>query len=133
MAIAPLGMTKVVHGTTLPRSILVVEDEYSIRTLLQEGLSDEGFDVSTVASAEDALRLIDRRRPDVVLLDLVLPGMNGLDLAREIRTRYPVFIIAMSASTRKLQDARCSSFVDSAIPKPFEWDNLLADLHKAVA
>jgi two-component system response regulator MtrA len=113
-------------------SVLVVDDEHAIRALLGEGLREEGFAVTTARSAEDALRLVERDAPDVVLLDLVLPGMGGLDLAHEIHARWPVSIIAMSASTRLLNSARHMPFVRDAIQKPFDWGELVDDLERAV-
>ena|SRR5579862_5875602 len=114
-------------------SVLVVEDEPPIRGLLQDGLSTEGYLVRTAADAEEALGLLERRDTDIVLLDIMLPGMNGLELAQAIRSRWPAHIIAMSASARMLDRAEKEPCVDKAMAKPFDWDVLMEDLRAAVA
>lgn len=114
-------------------SILVVEDEYPIRRLLNEGLSAEGFNVITAPDAGAALRLLEETKPDIVLIDLMLPGMGGIELARKMYAQCRVTIIAMSASHSLLREARRHPFVKKTISKPFEWDSLVTDLQRSVA
>lgn len=113
--------------------ILVVEDDFPIRTLLDQGLSEEGFRVNVAGNAEEALASIEREVPDAVLLDLMLPDVSGLELAAMIHERWPVTIVAMSASNALLAKANALPFVNSIIPKPFEWDILVGDLQRCVA
>ncbi len=108
------------------RSILIVDDEQSIRKLLREGLTDEGFTVLTAGTPDAALESLERDRPDIVLLDLMLPGMEGVELAEMIKQRFSVAIIAMSASHALLARAESLPFFSGTIPKPFDWDTLLA-------
>lgn len=114
-------------------TVLVVEDEPPIRNLLQDGLSGEGYAVETASNGREALALLEHDGIDVVLLDVMLPGMSGLELARLISERCPTFIIAMSASTDMLARAAESPFVDKALAKPFEWETLINHLQMAVA
>jgi len=110
-------------------TVLVVEDEYHIRNLLEEGLRSEGFDVRTASTPSYALRAMEDECPDVVLLDLMLPEIDGIELARKISSKWPVSIIAMSASHSLLHDAQTMPFIDGSVSKPFEWDALVRGVH----
>jgi len=77
-------------------TVLVVDDEKSIRTYLEETLRDEGYRVLSAGDGAEALRLADNVAPDLVILDLLMPGMRGPDVLGEIRRRFdwiPVIII----------------------------------------
>ncbi len=110
-------------------TVLVVEDEYHIRNLLQEGLTSEGFEVRTASTPTYALRAMEDDCPDVVLLDLMLPEIDGIELARRIRSKWSVSIIAMSASHSLLNQAEALPFIDGSVPKPFEWEALVHGVH----
>ena len=69
--------------------ILVIEDEPDIRETLSYNLSQEGFKVSEFSDAETCLNKIHKKKPDLLILDLMLPGMSGLDLCKEIRADKP--------------------------------------------
>ena len=114
-------------------AVLVVEDEPPIRVLLEDGLTTEGYEVRTAADAGEAIRTLEDGAADVVLVDLMLPGTSGLQLARLIRERWPIFIIVMSASSRLLDRAREDPCVDRALAKPFDWDALMSDLREGVS
>ncbi len=77
--------------------ILLVEDDRRIRTSLRYVLEDEGNAVDEAESAEAALDLLERRAPDVVIVDLMLPGMNGFDLCRRIRATSDTSILVLTA------------------------------------
>lgn len=114
-------------------TVLVVEDEPPIRLLLQDGLSGEGYVVRAARDGAEALKILEEDGVDVILLDLMLPGMNGLQLAGEVRRRWPIAIIAMSASTQMLNEADKNPDIDKTVSKPFEWNALIDDLQRAVA
>ena len=69
--------------------ILIVDDERFNLDLLEQELTDRGFAVERAEGGADALRKIESSRPDLVLLDYMMPGMSGLDVLREIRTSEP--------------------------------------------
>ena len=77
--------------------MLVVDDEPQIRRSLQVNLERSGYAVETVESGEDALSSFRNRRPDVVILDLIMPGMGGVEVVRRIRESSTVPIIVLSA------------------------------------
>ena len=78
-------------------SVLVVEDEQSLREPLVYILQREGFDVLEAVDGPSALLQWQNNAPDLILLDLMLPGMSGVDVCREIRTRSSVPIIMVTA------------------------------------
>ncbi|MCC8247035.1 response regulator transcription factor [Saccharothrix luteola] len=80
-------------------SVLLVEDDEHIRQALGLALADEGFAVTDAVSGEQALDLLTTARPDVVLLDLVLPGVDGLQVCRTLRARGDLPIIIVTART----------------------------------
>ncbi|MEJ5376721.1 MAG: response regulator [bacterium] len=84
--------------------ILIVDDEEHIRMLYQVELEDEGYEVITAADGRDLLGLINRERPDLVVLDIKMAGYNGLDLLQEIRNRFynlPVILCSAYDSFRR--------------------------------
>src|SRR4051794_15510434 len=83
-------------GPTDTVRVLVVDDDDEIRGVLTDLLEDEGLNVSTAGEAPDALAKLESHRPDVVLLDVVMPSMNGLDLLAEIRRKGDVPVIFVS-------------------------------------
>lgn len=109
-------------------TILVVEDDPVIRSLLAEYLTDLGYRVSTAEDGEVALRRAARERPCLVLADVMLPKLGGLELVRRLRAdrrTQRTTIIAMSAVTNGTIRAECRQVgCDDFIPKPFDLDTL---------
>jgi CheY-like chemotaxis protein len=86
------------------KSILVVDDEAPIRRLYKEELEEEGYEVELAASGEEALEKLDNARPDLVTLDLKMPGMDGLEVLQKIRerdTKLPVIICTAYGEYRR--------------------------------
>lgn len=82
----------------MKKKILVVDDEKNIRLLLKEELSDEGYEVATAENGEETLRMIQEDKPDLVTLDIKMPGENGLIVLRKIREiEYDLPVIICSA------------------------------------
>ena len=77
--------------------ILLVEDDPRIRQVLELALRDHGYDVRSASTGEQALEEVDLQRPDVLLLDLMLPGIDGLEVCRRLRTHGDLPIIAVTA------------------------------------
>ena len=105
--------------------MLIVDDEPSVRDFLAFVLSDEGFRVVTASDAHDALALVQRDPPDLVLTDLMMPGMDGYELIEQLRRdAAPVrAIIAMSAVN--IAGERPPS-ADLFLAKPFDVEHVLA-------
>ncbi|MGZ4204713.1 MAG: response regulator transcription factor [Actinomycetota bacterium] len=113
--------------------VLVVEDESTIARPLRRALEREGYSVSLCETGHNALRLARTWSPDVILLDLLLPDMDGRDVAREIRTRSPVPIIMVTARGEEADRvAGLEIGADDYVVKPFSVPELIARM-RAVA
>ncbi|MBH9665231.1 response regulator transcription factor, partial [Burkholderia multivorans] len=110
------------------KKILLVEDDEDIAALLRLNLLDEGYQIVHVADGAQALRLLEKELWDAVILDLMLPGVDGLEICRRIRqqTRYlPVIIISARASeTQRVQGLEMGA--DDYLAKPFSILELTA-------
>ena len=113
--------------------ILVVDDEPQILRSLRTSLTAGGYEVQTAASGEESLRLLEARLPDLVLLDLMLPGISGLDVCRAIRARSSVPIIVLSARGEERDKVAALDLgADDYLTKPFGIDELLARIRAAL-
>ena len=111
----------------MPQHILVVDDDALLRRSLSLQLEQAGYHTSTAASAEDALALLQRQRPDLILLDVGLPGMDGLEALRRIHQDMDVPIIFVTARRREFDEILGLELgADGYITKPFNPDVLLA-------
>jgi two-component system response regulator RegX3 len=110
-----------------PQTILVVDDEQSYRDALSVALQSEGFYVETAADGVEALERFEASRPALVLLDVMLPQMSGIDVCRELRSRSQVPIIMVTARTAEI-DAVVGLEVgaDDYVTKPFRLRELVA-------
>ena len=93
-----------------PPHILLVDDEPAIRLTLSALLKRTGYSVVAAATGEEALALLDVRAYDLVLLDLIMPGIGGLDLARETQRRLPDTAILVLTGSDALEDVSRSGF-----------------------
>jgi two-component system KDP operon response regulator KdpE len=113
--------------------ILVVEDEPRLRRTLNANLRSAGFEVDLAEDGEQGLALLRARRPDVVLLDLMLPGLDGLEFLREIRPANSVPVIVLSARDEERQKVAALDLgADDYLTKPFGVDELLARIRVAL-
>jgi DNA-binding response OmpR family regulator len=112
--------------------ILIVDDDALLRRSLALELEQAGYRTSTAACAEDALAMVQRGRPDLILLDVGLPGMDGLDALRRLRKDGDIPVIFVTARRRELDHVLGLELgADDYITKPFSTDILLARI-KAV-
>lgn len=110
--------------------ILVVDDDALMRRSVTASLEQAGFVAQSAPNAEDALLLLQTKRPNLVLLDIGLPGMDGLDALRQIRTQSPTTpVIFVTARRRELDEVVGLELgADDYITKPFDMDVLLAHI-----
>ena len=107
--------------------LLLVEDEESFVDALRVGLAREGFDVTVAGTGPDAIAAFARSHPDVVLLDLMLPGLSGIDVCRHIRERSTVPIIMVTAKDSELDKVLGLELgADDYVTKPFGLRELVA-------
>ena len=110
--------------------ILVVDDDHGIRTLISEFLSANGFAVGSAANGQEMLASLAATMPDLIVLDLMLPGVNGLDLCRNLRRSSAVPIIMLTAKGDDIDRIiGLEVGADDYLPKPFNPRELLARIH----
>ena len=115
----------------MKRRILIVEDDPSITRMVRDNLVYEGFDVECVTRGDQALSQVRSFAPDLVVLDLMLPGLDGFEICRSVAqsaVRVPMIIVsARSQTSDKIQGLELGA--DDYITKPFMFGELLARIH----
>jgi two-component system KDP operon response regulator KdpE len=107
--------------------ILVVDDEPQILRVMRASLPPRGYEVITASSGEEALDQIQKQMPDLVILDLALPQMSGLEVCRRVRKLAAVPIIVLSAKGSESDKVAALDLgADDYVTKPFGMDELLA-------
>ena len=113
--------------------IVLIEDDPQIRRFLVAALEVHGYEPHEAATAAEGLRLVTARQPDLVILDLGLPDLSGLDLIRRLREWYTRPILVLSARTREQDKVAALDFgADDYLTKPFGIEELLARLRVAL-
>ena len=112
----------------MKKHILIVEDDAHIRLGLTESLRAEGFEVTDCSAGSEALSLVKQRKPDLLVLDIMLPGKSGYDLCREIRaTKNRVPILMLSAKGQEIDKVVGLELgADDYVTKPFSLRELIA-------
>ena len=117
----------------MPHTILVVDDEPDILELVETRLRMSGYEVLPVNSAEDALRTFFARQPDLALIDIDMPGMDGIELCsriREVSDAPVIFLTAIGAEADRVKGLQAGA--DDYIVKPFAKDELAARVAAAL-
>jgi two-component system, OmpR family, response regulator MprA len=112
----------------MPEAVLLVDDDAPIRRMLERTLSAEGYAVSAVADGGSALAQVERSVPDVIVLDVAMPGLDGLAVTRRLRAKgLPVPILLLTARDALHERvAGLDAGADDYLVKPFEVDELTA-------
>ena len=109
------------------KKILVVDDEKPISDIMKFNLTKEGYEVHVAADGEEALQKVDEVHPDLILLDLMLPKMDGLEVARQVRKNYDMPIIMVTAKDSELDKVLGLELgADDYVTKPFSNRELVA-------
>ncbi|HSU61341.1 MAG TPA: response regulator transcription factor [Bryobacteraceae bacterium] len=117
------------NGTT----ILVIDDEPQLRRAMKATLSSIGYAVVEAKTGEEALAVLDELRPDLILLDLNMPGIGGLETCRSIRERSDVPIIILSVRNNEIDKVHAlDAGADDYVTKPFGIQELLARVRAAM-
>jgi two-component system response regulator MprA len=116
------------NATDAPANILVVEDDRSISTVLRRGLTFEGYRVEVADTGVQALDIARLRMPDIVILDIMIPGVDGLEVCRRIRAAGEDVPILMLTARDEVADrvAGLDAGADDYLVKPFAFEELLA-------
>ena len=113
--------------------VLVADDEPRITKLVAIALSEEGFRVVTANGGEQALQKAEEVRPDIVLLDIVMPDLDGIEVMRQLRERRPVPVILLTAKGSTADKAKGLDLgADDYIAKPFHPDELAARVRAVI-
>lgn len=113
--------------------ILVVDDEPQIRRVLRTTLTSQGYAVNEAKSGDEALELIRTARPDLILLDVNMPGRSGLETCREIRSGSDIPIIMLTVrNTERDKVQALDAGADDYVVKPFGSDELMARIRAAL-
>ncbi|MEI8350043.1 MAG: response regulator [Candidatus Omnitrophota bacterium] len=112
----------------MARKILVIEDELSVRRLVEFIFSKNGFEVVGAGNGQEGLDLARQHNPDLIILDLRLPIMDGVAVGKELKgdeklRKIPVILV--TASTDNIEEKVRESLVDSYFLKPFDYQELL--------
>ncbi len=121
----------------MPQRVLVVDDEEHILTVTAFRLEKQGYEVLTASDGMVALAMIQEQKPDLVLLDLRLPGMNGAEVCKRVKEdealkHIPIILFSASESYR-IAEMRSEVSADDFIVKPFSRDELLGKVQKLLA
>ena len=111
--------------------ILVVDDERDIRNLLKQVLEHTGYEVETATNGREALEMVDRSLPDLMLLDIMMPEIDGWEVCRQVKSKQKsrgVPIILLTVRNQALDKVVGMEVVgaDDYVTKPFDLDELLA-------
>jgi two-component system copper resistance phosphate regulon response regulator CusR len=113
----------------LKKRILVVEDDVALATALLDNLLSEGYDTQCVNDGRRAIASAGAFKPDLIVLDLMLPGVSGFDLCRAFHDACDTPILVLTARSQKADKIRCLDYgADDYLTKPFEFRELLARL-----
>jgi len=117
------------------KKLLVVDDDLHVRMMLEAILESEGYSVVLAQSGPDALAMMKEEQPSLVLLDYMMPGMNGLDVLREIKKSHGLtkVIMVTGHGNEKLSIEMLKSGASDYIQKPFTMDQLLSTVKRVLS
>ena len=110
-------------GTIKKKLVLVVDDQPRVLTFIEIDLKLRGFSVITASSGEKALEMVNSAKPDIVLLDMVMPVMDGFEVLKKLRALTDLPVIAFSASPGN-QDLAINAGANDFVHKPFDPDDM---------
>ena len=117
----------------MPDSALIIDDEELTLRTISRGLRQDGFEVFTALSGEDGLKLFQVEKPDIILLDIVLPGIDGVEVLRQIKQANATAIVIMMSAyhlvERAVEAMKLGAF--DYLVKPFPLDDMMTTLHRA--
>src|SRR5512135_479722 len=114
----------------MKKKILVIDDEADIREIVRTYLIDDGFDVIEAANGQDGILIAQKEHPDLILLDIMMPGINGFEVAKHLKddpntSDIPIVILSILG-----QDSHYRQGILDYVAKPFKQEDLIATVHK---
>jgi DNA-binding response OmpR family regulator len=111
------------------KRILIVEDDQRVLKMLKIRVELEDYEVITARDGQEGMRFVESEKPDILLLDILLPVMSGLDLLERLRTFPRIPVIAFSAQ-RELGEKALKLGADAFFPKPFDLDKMVSKVRE---
>ena len=111
------------------KRVLVVDDHLKVLRFVELDLRLRGFEVFSTTSGQEALDLVKSAKPDIMLLDIIMPGMDGFELLRQLRAFTDLPVIAFSASPGN-RDSAIRVGANDFMPKPFDADEMVVRINK---
>ena len=113
--------------------ILVIEDEKNLRILYQQDFERDGFEVVTAANATDGLRMVEAERPDLVVMDIRLPGMDGLEAMGRVLDKNPKIPVVLNSAYSSYKDSFMSWAADAYVVKSADTGELRTRVKELLA
>ncbi len=114
------------------KKVLIVDDEPALRDVVSAVLTDEGYHVAAVADGRLALNYLVHERPDLILMDVMMPGLNGYDTFRAIRAQTEIRHIPVVMMSAAAPQASLDPSISGYLPKPFDLERLLAMIARLI-
>jgi DNA-binding response OmpR family regulator len=119
------------------KNILIVDDENDVRFVLEKGLANKGYNIISASNGEDALVLAKSKEPDLIILDVLMPGMDGpevdVKLKEDAKTKDIPVMFLTSLYTKKEESIHKYTAGDSVMfAKPYDMDELVAGVEKMI-
>ena len=131
---AAVDQGAVIPETGAKKTVLVVDDSVVIRKMVEIALENENFNIVSVANGKDALSFLDKEHVDIVILDIMLPDINGLDILKTIKSNKDLPVIMLSAKDTPRETTRAKELgADDFIPKPFKDEELISKIHEFIS
>jgi len=115
------------------KTVLVVDDSVVIRKMVEIALENENYTIVSVPSGKEALNYLDNEDPDVIILDIMLPDVNGLDVLKTVKASKQIPVVILSAKDTPRETARAKELgADDFIPKPFKDEELVYKIRELI-
>ena len=119
------------------KRILVVDDNQTICEFLEKRLKTWGYEVTSVLSGDEALMRVQQEKPDLILLDIVMPGTDGLEVARILRNNkdsslIPIIMVTAKANDLQSRLDKAELKIEGHVAKPFMTDQLLGEIERVI-
>lgn len=121
----------------MSKKIVIIEDEHDLAAALQESLSQRGFVVRTASKGEEGIGIIKQDRPDIILLDLILPDMNGIDVLKALKPirdeqNIPVIVLSNIDDPDEFKEAREYDIEEYLVKTDWRLDDVIAKIKSAL-
>ena len=115
------------------KTILVVDDSIVIRKMVEIALENESYNIVSVPTGKEAFSYLDSKDPDLVILDIMLPDVNGLDILKAIKAKTTIPVVMLSAKDTPKETSQAKELgADDFIPKPFRDEELVGKIHELI-